>query len=92
VGLGSKRRRLPGEVSGGEKERASIARAIVNHPPVILADEPTGNLDSRNSREVMGLLKELSVEGVTSVMVTHSETCAAFAHRVIRMADGRIAV
>lgn len=91
VGLGGKRRRLPGEVSGGEKERASIARAIVNRPPVILADEPTGNLDSRNSREVMELLRELNGEGVTIVMVTHSEACAAYAHRVIRMADGRIA-
>jgi putative ABC transport system ATP-binding protein len=91
VGLGDKGRRLPGEISGGEKERTAIARAIVNQPPVILADEPTGNLDSKNSREIMRLLQELNGKGSTIVMVTHSRECARYADRIMHMADGRLA-
>jgi len=91
VGLHQKADRLPSQVSGGEQERAAVARAIVNAPPLILADEPTGNLDTRNTAEVMRLLNELNHEGTTVVMVTHSEGCAAHAGRIIRMTDGHIA-
>jgi putative ABC transport system ATP-binding protein len=88
VGLAGKENRLPGEVSGGEAERAAVARAIVNRPPLLLADEPTGNLDSRTGRRVMALLEDLARDGVTVVMVTHSEECARSAHRILRMRDG----
>ncbi|MDJ0721153.1 MAG: ABC transporter ATP-binding protein [Desulfobacterales bacterium] len=91
VGLEGKQRRLPGQISGGEKERTAIARAIVNRPPVILADEPTGNLDSRTSGEIMGLLQELNAKGSTIVMVTHSRECARYADRIMQVADGRLA-
>jgi putative ABC transport system ATP-binding protein len=91
VGLTGKEDRLPGEVSGGEAERAAVARAIVNRPPLLLADEPTGNLDSRTGRDVMELLEGLSRDGVTVVMVTHSSECARYAHRILHMCDGRIA-
>jgi putative ABC transport system ATP-binding protein len=90
VGLDSKAFRLPNQISGGEKERAAIARAIVNEPPIVLADEPTGNLDSRNSSEVMDLLGRLNAEGTTIIMVTHSHQCAAHANRRIEMSDGRL--
>ena len=88
VGLASKAKRLPNQISGGECERAAVARAIVNNPPILLADEPTGNLDSRNTREVMSLLGRLNADGTTVVMVTHSATCAAFAGRTIHLTDG----
>ncbi len=91
VGLENKERRLPRQISGGEKERTAIARAIVNRPPVILADEPTGNLDSKTSREIMRLLQELNARGSTIVMVTHSRQCARYADRIMRVADGRLA-
>jgi putative ABC transport system ATP-binding protein len=91
VGLAEKAGRLPGEISGGEKERAAVARAIVNAPPVLLADEPTGNLDSRNSREVMRLFQRLNDSGMTILMVTHSAECAGYARRVLQLADGRLA-
>ncbi len=91
VGLEGKQRRLPSQISGGEKERTAIARAIVNRPPVILADEPTGNLDSKTSGEIMTLLQELKVGGSTVVMVTHSRACARYADRIMRVADGRLA-
>ena len=91
VGLAGKGKRLPHQISGGESERTAIARAIVNQPPIILADEPTGNLDSRTSREVMLLLQRLKSDGTTVVMVTHSQTCAGYADRVMQMADGRLA-
>ena len=91
VGLDGKQRRLPGQISGGEKERTAIARAIVNRPPVILADEPTGNLDSKTSGEIMTLLQELNAKGSTVVMVTHSRDCARYADRIMRVADGRLA-
>jgi len=90
VGLDGKHKRLPNQLSGGEKERTAIARAIVNKPPVILADEPTGNLDSRTSREIMQLLQRLRDGGTTVVMVTHSLDCAAYADRIMQMADGRL--
>jgi putative ABC transport system ATP-binding protein len=91
VGLAGKEGRLPGQISGGEKERTAIARAIVNQPPVILADEPTGNLDSKTSGEIMTLLQELNAKGSTIVMVTHSRGCARYADRVMHVADGRLA-
>jgi putative ABC transport system ATP-binding protein len=88
VGLQSKSHRLPNQISGGEKERVAIARAIVNEPPILLADEPTGNLDTRTSREIMDLLRQLNDNGMTIVMVTHSPDCAAFASRVLQISDG----
>ena len=90
VDLESKAKRLPNQISGGEKERAAIARAIVNEPPILLADEPTGNLDSRNSFEVMRLLRRLNEEGTTIIMVTHSAECAKYANRRIEVSDGRM--
>jgi putative ABC transport system ATP-binding protein len=90
VGLGGKGGRLPGEASGGEKERCAIARAIVNDPPVLLADEPTGNLDTCTTDAVMDLFTGLNAEGMTIVMVTHSPRCAAHVHRVLDVADGRL--
>jgi len=91
VGLEGKGKRLPHQISGGESERTAIARAIVNQPPIILADEPTGNLDSRTSREVMLLLQRLKNDGTTVVMVTHSLACAGYADQVMQMTDGRLA-
>lgn len=90
VGLASKADRLASRISGGEMERAAVARAIVNKPPILLADEPTGNLDSRNSSEVMQLLRQLNADGSTVIMVTHSAGCASYAHRQIEVRDGRI--
>ena len=90
VGLSDKADRLPGQISGGEKERVAIARSIVNEPPVLLADEPTGNLDTQTTREIMELLSQLNKEGMTIVMVTHSPDCAEYAQRVVRVSDGRL--
>jgi putative ABC transport system ATP-binding protein len=90
VGLKAKALRLPNQLSGGEQERVAIARAVVNEPPILFADEPTGNLDSRNSEEVMKLLKRLNSEGQTIVMVTHSRRNAEHADRIIEVADGQI--
>ena len=90
VDLDSKADRLPNQISGGEKERVAIARAIVNEPPILLADEPTGNLDSRNTGEVMRLLRRLNEEGTTIIMVTHSAECARYANRRIELLDGRL--
>lgn len=90
VGLSDKAHRLPGQLSGGENERVSIARAIVNDPPILLADEPTGNLDSKTSSGVMSLLGRLHAAGTTIVMVTHSGACAAHAGRILQVVDGRI--
>lgn len=90
VGLEGKHRRLPQQISGGEMERTAIARAIVNNPPVILADEPTGNLDSHNSQVVMELLRRLNQAGTTIVMVTHSAACAPFAQRRLHIRDGHL--
>ncbi|MFZ3114417.1 MAG: ABC transporter ATP-binding protein [Syntrophales bacterium] len=90
VGLAAKGHRLPSQLSGGEQERVAIARALVNNPPIILADEPTGNLDSATGNEVMKLLTELNAEGRTIVMVTHNPENAGFARRLIKVKDGRI--
>ena len=88
VGINGKSHRLPGQTSGGEQERVAIARAIVNEPPILFADEPSGNLDTKTTREVMDLLKSLNEEGMTIVMVTHSPECAGYARRMLRISDG----
>ncbi len=90
IGLGDKAHRLPNQLSGGEQERVAIARAVVNEPPILYADEPTGNLDSRNSQEVMNLLRTLNGEGQTIVMVTHSGANAQYADRLVRVEDGLV--
>ncbi|MFC1829067.1 ABC transporter ATP-binding protein, partial [Thermodesulfobacteriota bacterium] len=90
VGLFGKSLRLPSQISGGEKERVAIARAIVNEPPVVLADEPTGNLDTRTTHEVMELLQRLNREGMTIIMVTHSTECAEYAQRILSLCDGKL--
>lgn len=91
VGLGHRLDRRPSQMSGGERQRVAIARALVNRPRVIFADEPTGNLDEANGREVIGMLHEFHREGTTLVVVTHSDEVAAAARRVVRIRDGRIA-
>lgn len=91
VGLADKAGRLPNQISGGEQERVAIARAIVNEPPILLADEPTGNLDTKTSREIMELLSRLNGDGMSIVMVTHSPQCAQYARRILKMADGCLA-
>jgi putative ABC transport system ATP-binding protein len=88
VGLGAKLERLPNQLSGGEQERVAIARAIVNNPHILLADEPTGNLDSKTSDEVMALFRELNADGQTVVMVTHNPENGAYADRTIHLKDG----
>ena len=88
VGLSEKGGRLPSQISGGEQERVAIARAIIGRPPIILADEPTGNLDSKTGKEIMGIVNTLNGEGMTIVMVTHNPDYAAYANRVLRVADG----
>lgn len=88
VGLNDKANRLPSRISGGEKERVAIARAIVNEPPVLLADEPTGNLDNKTKHKIMELLQKLNTRGVTIVMVTHSLQCAKYAQRILYVSDG----
>jgi len=90
VGLSGKEKRLPHALSGGEKERVAVARAIVNRPPILLADEPTGSLDSKTAAEMMDLLSGLNHDGMTLVMVTHDANCAAFAGRILTVADGRL--
>jgi putative ABC transport system ATP-binding protein len=90
VRLLDKADRLPNQISGGEKERVAIARAIVNEPPVLLADEPTGNLDTKTSAEIMELLQNLNTEGMTIIMVTHSPECARYARRIMQVSDGRL--
>ena len=91
VGLAGKGGRLPSQISGGEQERVAIARAMVNKPPILLADEPTGNLDTKNTREMMNLLQELNSDGMTIIMVTHNPECAQYARRVLRLSDGLLA-
>jgi putative ABC transport system ATP-binding protein len=90
VDLASKAHRLPNQISGGECERVAVARAIVNNPPIVLADEPTGNLDSHNTKAVMALLGRLNAGGTTVIMVTHSRACAAYARSTIHVTDGRL--
>ena len=88
VGLSGKENRLPSQISGGEKERVAVARAIVNEPPVLMADEPTGNLDTKTSTDIMKLLQGLNQKGMTIVMVTHSPDCARYAGRIMQVSDG----
>ncbi len=90
IGLRGKEARLPDQLSGGEQERVAIARALVNSPPILLADEPTGNLDSKIGKEIMELFKVLNDEGQTIVMVTHNAENMAFSTRTIHIRDGRV--
>ena len=85
-----RRNHYPQQLSGGQQQRVAVARAVVNNPKMILADEPTGNLDSANGNEVMQLLTDLNEQGTTIVMVTHSEHDARYSHRIIRMLDGQV--
>jgi putative ABC transport system ATP-binding protein len=90
VGLRARMRHLPSQLSGGQQQRAAIARVLAGSPPLILADEPTGNLDSHMAREVMDLLEEVNQQGTTIVMVTHAPECAARAQREVHILDGRL--
>jgi len=90
VGLKGKEKKTPLELSGGERQRVAIARALANSPRIILADEPTGNLDSSSSREIMDTLLRLNAEGITVIMVTHDKELAARVHRNLKMKDGRL--
>ena len=92
VGLGGRGTHTPAQLSGGQQQRVAIARALMNEPPVLFADEPTGNLDTKSSIEIMNLFSELSNEGITIVMVTHEDDIAAYAKRHIVMRDGKVMV
>lgn len=90
VGLENRKTHKPSEMSGGQQQRVAIARAIAQAPPVVLADEPTGNLDSASSKEIMEILKGLHAEGRTIILITHDNDIAAQAERVIKIMDGSI--
>src|SRR5690554_6476415 len=90
VGLGNRVHHKPNELSGGQRQRVAVARALINNPSIILADEPTGNLDTKTSIEIMGLLEEIHSKGNTIILVTHEEDIAQHAHRIVRMRDGLI--
>ncbi len=90
LGIRSRLRHKPRALSGGEQQRVAIARAVVNHPAILLADEPTGNLDTGNSMAVLGVLRDLNRLGQTILMITHNPEAAAYGHRIVRMLDGRI--
>ncbi len=90
VGLGDRGHHLPSQLSGGQQQRVAIARALVNHPVLILADEPTGTLDTKTGLEVLGLLERLNRSGITIVLVTHDADIAGFARRMISLRDGRV--
>ena len=91
LGLGHRLKHKPNELSGGERQRAAIARALVNEPSILLADEPTGNLDQKTGREIMSILDELHSGGRTVVLVTHDANVADHAHRIVRIEDGAVA-
>ena len=91
VGMGERMSHKPNELSGGQRQRVAIARALVNRPSIILADEPTGNLDTKTGNEIMALLDELHSKGNTIVLVTHEHDIAEFAHRIIHIRDGKVA-
>ncbi len=91
VGLGDRMTHKPNELSGGQRQRVAVARALANNPSIILADEPTGNLDSKTGVEIMQLFSDLHTQGNTIILVTHEEDIAAHAHRVLRLFDGKIA-
>ena len=90
VGLGNRTDHKPNELSGGQRQRVAVARALINDPSIILADEPTGNLDTKTSIEIMGLLEDIHAKGNTIILVTHEEDIAKHAHRIVRMRDGLI--
>ena len=90
VGLGNRMNHKPNELSGGQRQRVAVARALVNNPAIILADEPTGNLDSKTSVEIMGLFEEIHKRGNTIILVTHEEDIALHAHRIVRLKDGLV--
>lgn len=90
VGLGHRIDHKPNELSGGQRQRVAVARALINNPSIILADEPTGNLDTKTSVEIMGLLEDIHAKGNTIILVTHEEDIALHAHRIVRMRDGLI--
>ena len=90
VGLGDRLDHEPNQLSGGQQQRVAIARALVNRPTIVLADEPTGNLDSRTSIEVLALFQELNDQGITIVLVTHEKDIAVYARRIVSMRDGLI--
>ena len=90
VGLGNRVDHKPNELSGGQRQRVAVARALINNPSIILADEPTGNLDTKTSIEIMGLIEDIHDKGNTIVLVTHEEDIAMHAHRIVRMRDGLI--
>ena len=90
VNLSDRMQHLPNQLSGGQRQRVAIARALVNNPAIILADEPTGNLDSKTSEEIMNLFEEIHIKGNTIIIVTHEEEIAAYAKRIIRLKDGII--
>ena len=90
MAISHRRKHFPSQLSGGQQQRVAIARAVLSNPKIILADEPTGNLDSKNGKEVMNLLSELHREGTTIVMVTHSQHDASYADRIVKLYDGEI--